>query len=61
GTLALWLTIILSTISLLVVGGIVGRLSGRGVTFSALRQLMWGAGAAAVTFVVGSLIGTSTG
>ncbi|MDO9484440.1 MAG: VIT1/CCC1 transporter family protein [Actinomycetota bacterium] len=59
GTVALWLTIILSTTSLLIVGGIVGKLSGRGVTFTALRQLMWGAGAAAVTFIVGSLIGTS--
>ena len=60
GSLALWLTIVLSTTALLVVGGVVGRLSGRGVVFSALRQLLWGAGAATVTFVVGSLIGVST-
>lgn len=60
GTLALWLTMLLSSIALLIVGGIVGRLSGRGVVFTALRQFLWGAGAAAVTFLVGSLIGTST-
>jgi len=59
GTLAILLTIALSTTALLIVGGIVGRLSGRGVVFSALRQLLWGAGAATVTFVVGSLIGSN--
>ncbi len=59
GTLALWLTILLSSTALLIVGGIVGRLSGRGVVFSALRQLMWGAGAAGVTFMVGTLIGVN--
>ena len=29
--------------------------------FSAMRQLSWGVGAAAVTYIVGSLIGVSTG
>ncbi len=51
----------LAVISMLVVGGIVGRLSGRGVVFSAMRQLLWGAGAAIVTFAVGSLVGISVG
>lgn len=59
GPAALALTITLCAISLLVVGGIVGRLSDRGVAFTALRQLAWGAGAAAVTYIVGSLIGVS--
>jgi VIT1/CCC1 family predicted Fe2+/Mn2+ transporter len=44
---------------MVVVGGIVGRLSGRGIWFSAMRQLLWGAGAAAVTYAVGSLIGVT--
>jgi VIT1/CCC1 family predicted Fe2+/Mn2+ transporter len=59
GTSALVLTIALSTIALFVVGGIVGKISGRGIAFSALRQFAWGAGAAVVTFAVGSLIGVN--
>jgi len=59
GNAALYLTIVLSTVSLLVVGGVVGKISGRGITFSALRQFAWGAGAAVVTFIVGSIIGVN--
>ncbi len=55
------LAVTLAVTSMLIVGGIVGRLSGRGVVFSALRQLMWGAGAAIVTFAVGRLVGISIG
>jgi VIT1/CCC1 family predicted Fe2+/Mn2+ transporter len=55
------IAVILSVASMLIVGGIVGRLSGRGVVFSAMRQLMWGAGAAIVTYAVGSLVGISVG
>lgn len=55
------LSVLLAVIALLTVGGIVGRLSGRGVVFSAGRQLLWGAGAALVTFAVGRLIGVSIG
>jgi VIT1/CCC1 family predicted Fe2+/Mn2+ transporter len=60
-TIPLVLAVVLAVVSMLVVGGIVGRLSGRGVVFSAMRQLMWGAGAAIVTFAVGSLVGISVG
>ncbi|CAB4904050.1 MAG: hypothetical protein F2923_07500 [Actinobacteria bacterium] len=59
GNSALVLTIVLSTVALFVVGGVVGRISGRGIVFSALRQFAWGAGAAIVTFAVGSLIGVN--
>jgi VIT1/CCC1 family predicted Fe2+/Mn2+ transporter len=59
GTLAVVLTAVLSTTALLIVGGVVGRLSGRGVVFSAFRQLLWGAGAAAITFAVGRIIGVN--
>ena len=31
------------------------------LVFSAMRQLMWGVGAAAVTFAVGSLVGINIG
>ena len=60
-TAPLIISVFLAVVALLVVGGIVGRLSGRGVVFSAMRQLMWGAGAAAVTFAVGRLIGINVG
>lgn len=58
-TAPLALAIALAVSAMLAVGGLVGRLSGRGVVFSALRQLMWGAGAAGVTFIVGSIIGVN--
>ena len=60
-TIPLVLAISLALIAMVVVGGIVGRLSGRGVVFSALRQLIWGAGAALVTFVIGRLVGIQLG
>lgn len=55
------LAISLALIGMVVVGGIVGRLSGRGVLFSAGRQLLWGVGAALVTFVIGRIVGISVG
>lgn len=55
------MAICLAMVTMLVVGGVVGRLSGRGVVFSALRQFLWGTGAALVTFVVGRLIGVNIG
>jgi VIT1/CCC1 family predicted Fe2+/Mn2+ transporter len=57
GTAAIMLATGMAAVAMLVVGGVVGYLSGRGVLFSAFRQIAWGAGAAAVTFVVGHLIG----
>ncbi len=61
GMPALVLAVVLSLLSLVFVGGMVGRLSGRGVVFSAARQLAWGVGAAAVTYIVGSIIGVNVG
>lgn len=61
GGLALGVAIALAAVALVVVGGVVGRLSGLGVIRSALRQLVVGAGAAAVTFVLGRLVGTGLG
>lgn len=55
------IAVVASAAALLIVGGVVGRLSGRGVVFSAMRQFLWGAGAAAVTFAIGRLVGTSLG
>jgi len=61
GTTALITAITMAVLALIVVGGIVGRLSGRGVVFSAGRQLLWGVGAAGVTYLVGSLVGINVG
>ena len=47
----------LSLVALFLVGAGVSLLTGRGVLFSGLRQLAIGAGAAAVTYAVGTVIG----
>lgn len=61
GVVALITAVVMAVVALIVVGGAVGRLSGRGVVFSAGRQLLWGVGAAAVTYIVGSLVGVNVG
>lgn len=61
GVPAFVLAIVLALVGMVAVGGIVGYQSGRGVVFSAARQVMWGVGAAAVTYLVGSLVGVNVG
>ena len=61
GTTAFVVSIVLSLIGLFLVGAGVSLLTGRGTLFSGLRQLAIGAGAAAVTFAVGTLIGVGVG
>jgi len=61
GTTALVLAIAMSFTALVIVGGVVGRLSGRGVVFSAFRQVLWGTGAALITYLVGRLVGITVG
>jgi len=61
GVPALITAIVLAVLGLVVVGGLVGRFSGRGALFSAGRQLLWGAGAAGVTYLVGSIVGVNVG
>lgn len=61
GVTAFMLAIALALAGMIAVGGVVGSLSGRGVVFSAGRQVIWGAGAAAVTYLVGSLVGVNVG
>ncbi len=58
---ALLLAMLFASLALVAVGGTVGRLSGLGVTRSALRQLLVGSGAAALTYSLGLLVGTSLG
>lgn len=59
GVTAFVIAIVAAVISMCVVGGLVGKFSGRGIVFSAMRQLLWGAGAAGVTYAVGALIGVN--
>ena len=61
GTTALVVAIVLTAIALILVGGTVGRLSGAGVIKSSVRQLSVGAAAAAVTFIIGKLVGVNLG
>jgi len=61
GTTALVIAITMSLLAMVIVGGVVGRLSGRGVVFSAMRQVLWGSGAALVTYLVGRAVGISVG
>jgi VIT1/CCC1 family predicted Fe2+/Mn2+ transporter/rubrerythrin len=55
------LAIVLAALALVAVGGTVGYLSGAGIVKSALRQLIVGAGAAGVTYIIGSLVGVGLG
>ena len=61
GTAALVLAVVLATVAMILVGGAVGVLSGRGVVIPALRQVGVGVGAAAVTYAIGALVGVSIG
>jgi vacuolar iron transporter family protein len=58
GTAALVAAIVLAALAMLAIGGGIGILNGRSPLKSALRQLLFGAVAAAVTFGIGHLIGT---
>jgi VIT1/CCC1 family predicted Fe2+/Mn2+ transporter/rubrerythrin len=61
GTIAFAGSIVLSAVALFAVGSGVSLLTGRGVWFSGARQVAIGAAAAAVTFLVGHLIGVAVG
>lgn len=51
----------ITAVALVVGGMVVGRLTGRGVLHSGLRQLLLGAVAVAVTFSIGRVIGSPVG
>jgi VIT1/CCC1 family predicted Fe2+/Mn2+ transporter/rubrerythrin len=52
-------SIVLSLVALFLVGAGVSLLTGRGFLFSGIRQVLIGAGAAIVTFAVGSIVGVA--
>jgi len=59
GTPAFVGSLIVSAVGLFVIGGAVSLVTGRGVVFGGLRQIVIGALAAAVTYAVGSVIGAN--
>jgi VIT1/CCC1 family predicted Fe2+/Mn2+ transporter len=61
GMSAVFLSILLSTVGLFIIGAGITLFTGRGVLFSGFRQVFFGLAAAAVTFGLGKLIGTSLG
>jgi len=59
GATVLWVTLVLTAVALTSGGMVVGRLTGRPLLRSGLRQLAFGALAIGVTYLVGHLIGSS--
>ena len=59
GATVLWISLLVSAIALFVAGALVSRFTTRSALYSGTRQLLLGVGAAAVTYGVGHLVGTS--
>lgn len=59
GQAALFTAVVAAVLAMVIVGGIVGTLSGRGPWRPALRQVFVGVGAAAITYIVGAAVGVS--
>jgi VIT1/CCC1 family predicted Fe2+/Mn2+ transporter len=59
GTSVLLVSLGLSLVALFAVGAAVSLLTGRGLIFSGVRQLVIGLAAAVVTYVIGSIIGVA--
>ncbi|MFA5564758.1 MAG: VIT1/CCC1 transporter family protein [Acidimicrobiia bacterium] len=59
GSVAVVVSLVLATLGALVLGGVVGYMSGRSVPFAALRQLVIASLATTVTVAVGALVGAN--
>ena len=59
GQTAVLLSVIFSTLALFAIGAAITLFTGRGLWFSAMRQVLFGLGAAALVYAVGRLIGVS--
>ena len=55
----LWISLVLSAVALFAAGAVVSRFTSRTWLYSGGRQLMLGVAAAAVTYLIGHLVGTS--
>ena len=54
-------SVVLSVLALLVVGAVISSFTGRSMLFNAVRMLFIGSLAATITYMVGSVVGVSTG
>jgi VIT1/CCC1 family predicted Fe2+/Mn2+ transporter len=61
GTTAVMVSVILSMIGLFAIGAAITVITGRNALVSGLRQVLFGAAAAAITFGVGRLVGANLG
>jgi VIT1/CCC1 family predicted Fe2+/Mn2+ transporter len=59
GTAAVVTSLAVSTAALFLIGAAISLITGRGVLYSGLRQMIFGLGAAGLTFAVGRLIGVA--
>jgi VIT1/CCC1 family predicted Fe2+/Mn2+ transporter len=59
GATALWPALILASVGLFAAGALVSRVTARSWWFSGLRQLTFGLAAAALTYLVGQLVGVA--
>src|SRR5574339_1265532 len=59
GTNAIILSLIVSALGLFIIGAAITLMTGRGVLFSGMRQVLVGIAAAALTYGIGKLIGIS--
>ncbi len=61
GTTAIYISLAVSAIGLFIIGAAITLMTGRGVLYTGMRQVLVGMAAAALTFGVGKLIGVSVG
>ena len=59
GSIAVGTSLVVSAVALFGIGAGITLLTGRSVLYSGMRQLLFGLGAAGLTFMVGALIGAS--
>ena len=59
GLTAVWVSVLISTVGLFVIGAAITLFTGRTVLSSGSRQVIFGLAAAAVTYAVGRLVGVS--
>jgi VIT1/CCC1 family predicted Fe2+/Mn2+ transporter len=61
GSAAIYISLAVSAVGLFLIGAAITLMTGRGVLFTGARQVLVGIAAAALTFGIGKLIGTSVG
>jgi VIT1/CCC1 family predicted Fe2+/Mn2+ transporter len=59
GFQAIALSCIMSSIGLFLIGAMITLFTGKSMFYSGMRQVIFGVGAAAITYAIGSIIGTS--